>query len=106
MWPNGAMADILLSMKGTFLETSMSTYDVYLISRGADIRYWSLEHIARALEDPKSARPVTEILELMENTEWSDHFDSLRNIIDDEYGPELADLFNVYNLINLIRSKI
>jgi hypothetical protein len=49
---------------------------------------------------------VLEILELMTDTDWSEQFDHMYNIIDDEYGPELADLFNVYNIMNLIRSKI
>jgi uncharacterized protein YfbU (UPF0304 family) len=83
----------------------MCDYDVYLISRGADIRYWSLEHIAGALEG-SHPRKVLEILELMSDTDWSEQLDQMYTIIDDEYGPELADLFNVYNIMNLIRSKI
>jgi hypothetical protein len=93
-------------MKGSLIETSMCDYDVYLISRGVDIRYWSLEHIAGALEGSHNQRRVLEILELMTDTDWSEQFDHMYNIIDDEYGPELADLFNVYNIMNLIRSKI
>lgn len=105
MWPNGALADILLSMRGTVIDTSMCEYDSYLLSRGADLKYWSLERIAAALEEPCNPN-VLEILEIMKTTTWSDQFDRMHGIIDEEYGPELADLFNVYNIIQLIRSKI
>lgn len=103
MWPNGAIADILLSMKGGVIETSMCEYDSYLLNRGVDLRNWSLERIAYALEGSSNPHSILEILEFMENTPWAEQFDRMHGIIDEEYGPELADLFNVYNIIHLIR---
>ena len=105
MWPSGALADILRSMKGSRIETSMSDYEEYLDSRGANTAYWNLDSISLALDSGIHSREVIYILELMKSTSWSDEFDNLHGIIDIEYGPELADMFNVYNMLHLLKFR-
>ena len=105
MWPHGALADILTSMKGSRIETSMSEYEEYLDSRGTNTVYWNLDSIALAIETGVNSRQVINILEIMKSTPWSDEFDSFHGIIDVEYGPELADMFNVYNILHLLKFR-
>lgn len=105
MWPNSALSDILLTMKGTSIERSMNEYEDYLECRGLSIAHWNLDSIALAVDSGVNSDRVIALLEAMKNTTWADEFDELHGVIDVEYGPQLADLFNIYNIVNLLKFR-
>lgn len=105
MWPNGALADILVAeVKGGRIEESMNGYTEYLSQLGLNCDKWSIEHIAGHLEKPD--REVRALLQAMMHTDWAVEFDMMHGYIESVYGPELADLFNVYNFLNLSSSTM
>jgi hypothetical protein len=92
-------------MKGTAIELSMNEYEDYLVSRGLSLAHWTLDSIALAIESGVHSDRVIALLEAMKNTTWADEFDELHGVIDVEYGPQLADLFNIYNMVNLLKFR-
>lgn len=100
MWPNGALADILVTeVKGSPIEDSMYEYTEYLSQLGLNCDKWSIDDIARHLEKPD--REVRDLLQAMLHTDWASEFDRMHEYIEVTYGPELADLFNLYNFLNV-----
>jgi hypothetical protein len=94
MWPNGALSDIFRTeVPGTMIESTMGAYEEYLEFLGLNLDKWNVKSVARHIEFPD--REVYDILNAMKNTEWADLFHLMHGYLCDEYGPELADLFNV-----------
>lgn len=94
MWPNSALSDIFATeVPGTLIESTMHAYDDYIMFLGLNLSKWNVKSIARYIEFPDPE--VYQVLLAMKNTEWADLFYDMHGYIADEYGPELADLFNL-----------
>jgi hypothetical protein len=95
MWPNRALADLIRNeVMDTIIEDIMCEYNEYLQMNGCKLSKWSLNAIANHFEN--SDPDVKIILQKMRNTDWADKFEEMHGYISHEYGPELADMFNLY----------